>query len=114
MEMLRRIGYRPDVAADGKEVLQALERRPYDLILMDVRMPEMDGITATKEIRKLWPENGPKIVAITAYALDGERQMCLEAGMDDHIGKPVQKKDLQNLLKNIYHLRKDLPEASAS
>ncbi len=114
VEMLRRIGYRPDVAADGKEVLQALERRPYDLILMDVRMPEMDGITATKEIRKLWPENGPKIVAITAYALEGDRQMCLEAGMDDHIGKPIQKKDLQNLLKNVYRLRNGLPGASAS
>jgi PAS domain S-box-containing protein len=98
VEMLKRMGYRPDAVADGKEVLQALELRPYDLILMDVRMPEMDGITATKVIRKLWPEKGPKIVAITAYALEGDREMCLEAGMDDYISKPVQRRDLQDTL----------------
>ena len=67
VEMLKRLGYRSDAVADGREVVQALERLPYDLILMDVRMPEMDGITATQVIRKLRPKNGPKIVAITAY-----------------------------------------------
>ena len=97
VEMLKRMGYRPDAVADGREVVQALERLPYDLILMDVRMPEMDGITATRVIRRLRPD-GPKIVAITAYALEGDREKCLEAGMDDYISKPVQKKELEAIL----------------
>ena len=83
VEMLKRLGYRADAVADGREVVQALERQDYDLVLMDVKMPEMDGITATKVIRKLRPENGPKIVAITAFALEGDREKCLEAGMDE-------------------------------
>lgn len=97
VEMLRRMGHRSDAVSDGLEVVRALERLPYDLILMDVRMPEMDGITATQVIRKLWP-NGPKIIAITAYALDGDRERCLEAGMDDYMSKPVQKKELEAIL----------------
>jgi PAS domain S-box-containing protein len=99
VEMLKRIGYRADMAADGLEVLQALERQPYDLVLMDVKMPEMDGITAAKEIRRLWPNNGPKVVAITAYAMEGDREKCLEAGMDDYIAKPIQKGELVEILK---------------
>ncbi|HWQ18491.1 MAG TPA: response regulator [Methanotrichaceae archaeon] len=101
VEMLRRMGYRADMAADGKEVLQALERQPYDLVLMDVQMPEMDGLEAARQIRKRWPDNGPKIVAITAYAMAGDREKCLEAGMDDYIAKPVQKGDLIQVLKSI-------------
>jgi CheY-like chemotaxis protein/anti-sigma regulatory factor (Ser/Thr protein kinase) len=97
--MLKRMGYRPDAVSDGKEVLQALELRPYDLILMDVKMPKMDGITATQVIRKLQPEKGPKIVAITAYALEGDREMCLEAGMDGYIAKPVLTGELVEVLK---------------
>jgi len=98
VEMLKRLGYKPDAVADGREVLQALERQDYDLVLMDIRMPEMDGITATREIRKIWPENEPKIIAITAYVLEGDREKCLEAGMDDYISKPVQKKALEAVL----------------
>ncbi len=98
VQMLKRMGYRPDAVADGKEVLKALELRPYDLILMDIKMPEMDGITATKEIRRLWPENGPRIIAITAYALEGDRGICLEAGMDDYVSKPVQMNELASIL----------------
>ncbi len=101
VEMLKRLGYRPDAVADGVEVLQALQIRPYDLIFMDIRMPEMDGLTATREIRKLWPDNGPKVVAITAFAMDGDRELCLEAGMDDYIAKPVKVDDLVTLLRNI-------------
>ena len=99
VEMLKRMGYRPDAVSDGKEVLQALEMRPFNLILMDVKMPEIDGITATREIRKRWPEKGPKIVAVTAYALEGDREICLEAGMDDYIAKPVKMGDLIEVLK---------------
>jgi CheY-like chemotaxis protein len=66
---------------------------------MDVKMPEMDGITATQVIRKLRPENRPKIIAITAFALEGDREKCLEAGMDDYIAKPVQIGELAEVLK---------------
>ncbi|HWQ18141.1 MAG TPA: PAS domain S-box protein [Methanotrichaceae archaeon] len=101
-EMLKRMGYRPDAVADGREVLQALEIRHYDLVLMDVKMPEMNGLAAARQIRKLWPaEDQPRIVAITAYALEGDREKCLEAGMDDYIAKPVMKEDLATLLCNI-------------
>ena len=89
------MGYRADAVADGKEVPQALEIRPYDLILMDIRMPKMDGLTGAKEIRTLWPNNGPKIVAITAFAMEGDREKCLEAGIDDYISKPVKLEELQ-------------------
>ena len=101
VDMLKRMGYRSNAVANGKEVLQALEQRDFDLIFMDVKMPEMDGITATKEIRRRWPENGPKIVAITAYALEGDREICLESGMDDYIAKPVIKDELVRLLNRM-------------
>ena len=99
VEMLKRMGYWPDAVADGREVIESLERRPYDIVFMDVRMPEMDGLKATQEIRKRWPINGPKVIAITAYALSGDREKCLEAGMDDYIAKPVQKGELAGILK---------------
>jgi CheY-like chemotaxis protein len=98
LQILRRLGYKADVVANGIEVCQALERQPYDLVLMDVRMPEMDGLEATRVIRQRWPENGPKIVAITAYALEGDREKCLAAGMDDYIGKPVKMDELAVVL----------------
>ena len=71
--MLKKLGYKADAVADGLEVLQALERQTYDLVLMDVQMPEMDGIEATKRIRQLWP-HGPKIIALTAYAIGGDKK----------------------------------------
>jgi CheY-like chemotaxis protein len=100
LEMLKRLGYRADAAADGFEVLQALQRQRYDLILMDVRMPELSGLEAAKQIRKLWPASQqPKIIAITAYALEGDREKCLAAGMDDYISKPVKMEDLDDTLR---------------
>jgi CheY-like chemotaxis protein len=99
VEMLKRLGYRAEAVADGREVIQALERQDYDLVLMDIKMPEMDGITTAQVIRKLRPENGPNIVAITAFALDGDREKCLEAGMDDYISKPIQLKELASILE---------------
>ncbi len=96
--MLKKIGYRADLAANGLEVLQALERLPYDVVLMDVQMPEMDGLEATRRIRELWPSGGPKVVAITAYAMEGDRERCLSAGMDDYISKPVQIQELARAL----------------
>lgn len=96
--MLKRLGYSADVAANGLEVLQALDRQPYDIVLMDVQMPEMDGFDAARRIRERWP-NGPKIIAITAYALEGDRERCLDAGMDDYISKPIQLEELKIALE---------------
>ncbi len=105
-QMIKRLGYTVDVAANGIEALQALERQPYDLVLMDLRMPEMDGLEATRIIRQLWPDNGPKIIAITAYALRGDREKCLDAGMDDYISKPVRIEELAEVLRK-YRLTQD-------
>ena len=83
LKMLERMGYRPDIAANGLEVLTALERQPYDLILMDVQMPEMDGLEAAKQVRTRWPNgHGPRIVAMTASVLREDRDACFAAGMD--------------------------------
>ena len=99
----------PEVLSDALKTLRASleelsaanEDLTYDLIFMDIKMPEMDGLAATREIRKLWPDNGPKIIALTAFAMDGDREMCLEAGMDDYFAKPVKVDDLAKLLWNI-------------
>ena len=99
MTMLKRLGYNADVVANGKEALQAVENQSYDLVLMDVRMPEMGGLEATRIIRQRWPEKGPKIIAITAFALQGDKEKCLAAGMDDYISKPVRMNELAKLLE---------------
>jgi len=100
-QMLRRLNCTVDVVANGIEALQALQRQPYDLVLMDVRMPEMDGLEATRIIRRRWPEDGPKVIAITAYALEGDREKCLAAGMNDYISKPVKMEELAAILKKF-------------
>jgi PAS domain S-box-containing protein len=93
--MLERLGYRADLAANGLEVLQSVERQTYDLIFMDVQMPEMDGIEASRQIHKRIPaERLPRIVAMTAHALQGDRERFLAEGMDDYLSKPVQFKDM--------------------
>jgi len=91
VQLLTRMGYRPDVAGNGLEAIQALERQPYDVILMDVQMPELDGLEATRRICQRWPRaDRPCIIAITADAMQGDREKCLNAGMDDYVTKPVQ------------------------
>jgi CheY-like chemotaxis protein len=95
--MLKRLGYKADVASNGMEVLEALGRQSYDLVLMNIGMPEMDGIETTRRIRRRW-QNGLKIIAITAYVLPGIRAICLEAGMDGYIGKPVKMEELAMVL----------------
>ncbi|PKN94706.1 MAG: hypothetical protein CVU44_02535 [Chloroflexi bacterium HGW-Chloroflexi-6] len=95
VRLLERLGYRPDVAANGLEVLEALARQPYDLVLMDVQMPEMDGFEATRAIRQNGsPASQPKIIAMTANAMQGDREACIAAGMDDYVSKPIQVKEL--------------------
>lgn len=102
LQMLKRLGYGADAVANGIEAIHALERQPYDLVLMDVKMPEMDGLQATRQIRqRLPPEKQPKIIAITAYATEGDRERCLAAGMDDYISKPVRLSDLEATLGKI-------------
>ncbi len=99
--MLKRLGYQADVVANGREVLQALQRQPYDVILMDIQMPEMDGLEAAKSIRKMSLQRQPKILALTAHALQGDREKCLASGMDGYISKPVQIEELRLSLESV-------------
>jgi PAS domain S-box-containing protein len=93
--MLKKIGYRADVAAHGLEVLAALQHKPYDVVLMDINMPEMDGLEASRRICQQWEVSSrPYIIAITANAMWGDREACLAAGMDEYISKPVQIQEL--------------------
>jgi PAS domain S-box-containing protein len=106
--MLRKLGIRADVAANGREVLQALERQNYDVVLMDVQMPEMDGFEAAKAIRERWQNGLPHIIAVTAHALEGDRKRCIEAGMDDYISKPVRLEELASALGKCSLLQGDM------
>ncbi len=102
LRLLERLGYRADVAANGMEVLEALRRKPYDVVLMDIQMPDMDGIEATRRIRAQWPEDQqPCIIALTAHTMEEDRQWFLGVGMDDYIGKPVQMEELTEKLRNV-------------
>ncbi len=96
--MLKKLGYRADLVSNGREVLQAVLKKSYDVILMDVQMPEMDGLEATRAILDLNLEKRPKILAMTAYALEGDKERCLLAGMDGYISKPVQLEELKSAL----------------
>jgi signal transduction histidine kinase/ligand-binding sensor domain-containing protein/DNA-binding NarL/FixJ family response regulator len=97
--LLQRLGYAADLAADGEETLAALRRQRYDVILMDVQMPGMDGLETTRRIRDEWPAaERPRIIAVTANALREDRETCLSAGMDDYLSKPVLLEDLRAAL----------------
>jgi CheY-like chemotaxis protein len=96
---LEKLGYRVEVVGNGLEVLQALESKSYDIVFLDIHMPEMDGYEAARQIQKRWAANRPRIVAMTGNAMQGDRQKCLEAGMDDYIAKPVRMEDLRNALE---------------
>ncbi|NPV61864.1 MAG: response regulator [Methanotrichaceae archaeon] len=97
-KMLKKLGHRSDVVTNGLEALEALEGQTYDVVLMDVQMPEMDGIETARKIRERW-QGRPKIIAITAFALQGDRERCLAAGMDDYISKPVKLEELRAVLE---------------
>ncbi|MBN2004085.1 MAG: response regulator [Anaerolineae bacterium] len=114
--MLERMGYRADLAGDGKEVLEALNRQPYDVILMDVQMPQMDGLEATRRIRaQSGVADRPRIIAMTANAMKEDRQICLEAGMNDYLSKPIQVPELVAALNRTQSpaVRTDACEANA-
>ena len=91
LRLLMRMGYHADVAGNGLEAIAAIEGSAYDVVLMDVQMPELDGLEATRRIRARWPgAAGPRIVAMTANAMEGDRETCLAAGMDDYVSKPIR------------------------
>ena len=97
---LQKMGYRPEMAANGLEVIQALERQQFDIVLLDVQMPEMDGYEAARQICRRWEAGQrPRIIAMTGNAMQGDREACLEAGMDDYIAKPVRVKELETALR---------------
>jgi signal transduction histidine kinase/DNA-binding response OmpR family regulator len=98
LAMLAQMGYHADVVCNGLEVLEAVQRQPYDVVLMDVQMPVVDGVEATRRIRDQTGEQ-PYIIALTANAMEGDRERYLEAGMDDYIGKPFRADDLSGALK---------------
>ena len=100
LRLLQRLGYTADVAANGHEALQALERAVYDVVLMDIQMPVMNGLEATRQICARYDVAGrPRIIAVTANAMTGDRERCLEAGMDDYLSKPVRLEVLDEALR---------------
>jgi PAS domain S-box-containing protein len=102
LRFLEKLGYRADVAENGVEALEALEQRLYDVVLMDVQMPRMDGTETTRRIRGHWPAHQqPRIIAMTAHALRGDRERFIEGGMDDYISKPVQLEELVAALERV-------------
>ena len=104
LRILERLGYRADVAANGLEAVEAVLRQHYDVVLMDVQMPEMDGLEATRRIRQLESESGSQrlpIVAMTANAMRGDRELCMAAGMDDYVSKPIRVETLVKALSKV-------------
>ena len=99
--MLKKFGYLCDIVANGNEVLEALTRNVYDIILMDVQMPDLDGIESTKKIVLKYPKstNRPHVIAMTAHARGAEGQVCLDAGMEGYLGKPIDMKELKQVLE---------------
>jgi len=102
LRILTQMGYRADLASNGVEAVESLVRQTYDVVLMDVQMPEMDGLEASRRINAQWPnEKRPRIVAMTANAMQGDREMCLAAGMDDYITKPIRVDQLVEALMRV-------------
>lgn len=111
--ILRSAGYQVTAVSNGRELIEALRAAPYDLVIMDIFMPEMDGIEATETIRSLPGQIGKvPIIAMTAYSLDSDKESCLKAGMNDYISKPIQK---QEMLDTVQHwLQNMAPDSSAA
>ncbi|HEX2572540.1 MAG TPA: response regulator [Polyangia bacterium] len=94
LAILKRMGYQADLVVNGRQVLEAVEKKTYDVVLMDMQMPEMDGLEATRRLRATWPKEKLRIVAMTANASEQDRRLCIEAGMDDYIAKPIRIQEL--------------------
>ena len=109
--MLKRMGHRVTLANNGAEACVIFDRDPFDLVLMDVQMPEMDGFEATRRLRQRERETGIRvpIVAMTAHAMSGDRERCLDAGMDDHITKPISRKVLEETVMRYSGAAADIP-----
>jgi CheY-like chemotaxis protein len=102
LRLLQQMGYRADLASNGIEAVESVGRQSYDVVLMDVQMPEMDGLEATRRITARWPEGKrPRIVAMTANAMQGDREACLAAGMDDYVVKPIRVEALVEALLQV-------------
>jgi len=102
LRLLQQMGYRADVASNGVEAVESLQRQVYDVVLMDVQMPEMDGLAAARAICAKWgPRERPRIVAMTANAMQGDREACLAAGMDDYVTKPIRVDALVEALTRV-------------
>ncbi len=102
MRFLKYMGLRAEFANNGLEVLHVLESRSYDVILMDIQMPEMDSLEATRVIRQQRHDQSTKIIAITGCDKKGDREACIQTGMDEYICKPVKREDLDNALSCCY------------
>ena len=99
LRLLQQMGYRADLASNGIEAIESVQRQTYDVVLMDVQMPEMDGLEASRQINARWrPAQRPRIIAMTANAMQGDRDMCLAAGMDDYLTKPIRVERLVEAL----------------
>lgn len=101
-KMLNKIGFQADVVGNGLEAISVLQSQSYDVIFMDVQMPQMDGLQATKAIRDRWPCRSLRIIAVTSCSQKGDREKCLRAGMDDYIAKPATEGDILASLSGNY------------
>ena len=101
LRILQQLGYRADLASNGLEAVESVDRQVYDVVLMDVQMPLMDGLEASRRIVDAAPTDRPRIVAMTANAMQGDREMCLAAGMDDYIAKPIDAATLIQALRAV-------------
>ncbi|HEY4988498.1 MAG TPA: response regulator, partial [Opitutaceae bacterium] len=110
LRFLERMGYNADAVGNGLEAVNAFQNRSYDLVLMDLQMPEMDGLEASRQIRRtVAADRQPKIIALTANAMQGDREICLDAGMDDYISKPVKMHEIVAAIRRQFSKGKPAP-----
>jgi CheY-like chemotaxis protein/HPt (histidine-containing phosphotransfer) domain-containing protein len=113
--MLSQLGYTADLAVNGREAVELVSRNRYDVVLMDVQMPVLDGLAAAVEIRSRWPDasDRPRLVAMTANAMAGDRERCIEGGMDDYVAKPIRVDHIRSALERVLAER-PAPHASSA
>jgi len=100
--LFKKFGYKIEVANNGLEAIKALQQSSYDLVFMDIQMPEMDGLEATRQIIAKWGDARPRIVALTANAMREDKEKCYEAGMDDYLTKPFKPIELEEAIESTY------------